>query len=90
MMINEFKLVDKSCWDQNFGFLVINEDNDVDKGRYKYLVDKIIVSKQNQSWKRAHWYSSWSKLSKQFQRNIAIQSGQKQGRPADFLEHSSL
>lgn len=43
MTIEEFKRICKVCWDQKFGFLVINKDNDIEKGRYKYLFDTIIV-----------------------------------------------
>ena len=43
MTLEQFKQMCKLCWDIKFGLLVINKDNDIKRGRYKYLYDTMIV-----------------------------------------------
>lgn len=43
MSFEQFKKMCKLCWDKNYGFLVINKDNEIPRGRYKFLFDTIIL-----------------------------------------------
>lgn len=42
MTFEQFKLMCSECWDGKYGFLVIDKDSDVDKGRYRKNFDNYI------------------------------------------------
>lgn len=46
MSFDEFSAMCNKCWERDYGFLVINKDEKINKGRYKMGYDVIIIPEQ--------------------------------------------